>query len=429
MRLLNKGIYLNGSNRINNGQFDNQFEDWMVSNSNNVSIINNNEISHIVGENAVELNPSAYISQEIDIKGSWNEDLYFSLFMKGNLNSNNRLKIELKVKYEHDNTNWLINDYNKEETYSFKIGENCTGLNNILSYKYQKIVGSIINKYNYCKVEIKILNDSAFPIIVSNIALYSGKTLRYSENNASHEKLSNIVYGDNSVDYTYDEKERVKTIRSNEGIYDLLYDENIDFYSPSIIRKRGTDEEITYELKNISDVSSRLMSTPEKVVEEKIKINASNVKSSLYCYDEKDRIKEVVNHKNMSSVYSYDEFNNLCNETKYDKTSRLYDIVYTFNYGSTPDKGIVKSFEVGRQVAGLTYENMNITSIGSSNFLYNFSYPGVWSDDHANTFLNHLYSNKPQESYPYNREGEHQMEKEVERLRSNTEAKAKDYFS
>ena len=56
------------------------------------------------------------------------------------------------------------------------------------------------------------------------------------------------------------------------------------------------------------------------------------------------------------------------------------------------------------------------------------SYPGVWSDDHGNTFLPHLYSGKPQETYKYNRAPQHKMQDEAERLRVDTEQKAKDYF-
>lgn len=54
------------------------------------------------------------------------------------------------------------------------------------------------------------------------------------------------------------------------------------------------------------------------------------------------------------------------------------------------------------------------------------SYPGVWSEDHAQTFQN--YSGDPS-SYKYNRQPQHQMQNEVERLRSNTEQKAKDFFA
>ena len=54
------------------------------------------------------------------------------------------------------------------------------------------------------------------------------------------------------------------------------------------------------------------------------------------------------------------------------------------------------------------------------------SYPGVWSEDHAQTFQ--YYSGDPN-SYKYNRVPQHQMQNEVERLRSDTEQKAKDYFS
>lgn len=56
------------------------------------------------------------------------------------------------------------------------------------------------------------------------------------------------------------------------------------------------------------------------------------------------------------------------------------------------------------------------------------SYPGVWSDDHAGTFLRHLYSGKPQETYRYNQPAQHKMQDEAERLRVDTEQKAKDYF-
>ena len=100
--------------------------------------------------------------------------------------------------------------------------------------------------------------------------------------------------------------------------------------------------------------------------------------------------------------------------------------------GVSYSEGENKVFASGSQVAFMEYGtgfDADFTTLTLDNGQKLPSYPGVWSDDHANTFLNHLYSNKPQESYPYNREGEHQMEKEVERLRSNTEAKAKDYFA
>ena len=53
------------------------------------------------------------------------------------------------------------------------------------------------------------------------------------------------------------------------------------------------------------------------------------------------------------------------------------------------------------------------------------SYPGVWSEDHKNTFATwqgHDWA------YPYNNQPTHYMQDEVERLRRDTEPKAKDYF-
>lgn len=54
------------------------------------------------------------------------------------------------------------------------------------------------------------------------------------------------------------------------------------------------------------------------------------------------------------------------------------------------------------------------------------SYPGVWSEDHQNTFATwqgHDWA------YPYNNQPTHYMQDEAERLRRDTEQKAKDYFA
>lgn len=60
------------------------------------------------------------------------------------------------------------------------------------------------------------------------------------------------------------------------------------------------------------------------------------------------------------------------------------------------------------------------------------SYPGVYSNDHADTYYKHLmkmaYGNATEEDYRYNREPGMKMQKEVERLRNYTDQKAKDYF-
>ncbi len=53
------------------------------------------------------------------------------------------------------------------------------------------------------------------------------------------------------------------------------------------------------------------------------------------------------------------------------------------------------------------------------------SYPGVWSEDHKNTFATwqgHDWA------YPYNNQPTRYMQDEAERLRRETELKAKDYF-
>lgn len=65
------------------------------------------------------------------------------------------------------------------------------------------------------------------------------------------------------------------------------------------------------------------------------------------------------------------------------------------------------------------------------------SYPGVWSKDHARTFqawqfrqLSRLYTKARvhDSQYPYNRMPQHKMQNEAERLRNETEDKAKEYF-
>lgn len=66
------------------------------------------------------------------------------------------------------------------------------------------------------------------------------------------------------------------------------------------------------------------------------------------------------------------------------------------------------------------------------------SYPGVWSADHARTFQAWQFrqlgrmntSERVHDSqYPYNVEPSHTMQNEAERLRRDTEARAKDYFA
>lgn len=60
------------------------------------------------------------------------------------------------------------------------------------------------------------------------------------------------------------------------------------------------------------------------------------------------------------------------------------------------------------------------------------SYPGVWSNDHEKTFQQHmfkiLYGKALESDYKYNREPQRKMQTEAERLRNQTELKAKDYF-
>ena len=54
------------------------------------------------------------------------------------------------------------------------------------------------------------------------------------------------------------------------------------------------------------------------------------------------------------------------------------------------------------------------------------SYPGVWSEDHQNTFATWQGQDW---AYPYNNQPTHHMQNEAERLRRDTESKAKDYFA
>ncbi len=52
--------------------------------------------------------------------------------------------------------------------------------------------------------------------------------------------------------------------------------------------------------------------------------------------------------------------------------------------------------------------------------------PGIWSEDHAKTYQNWKGD---MEDYPYNRQPKMEMQKEAERLRNETENKAKGYLS
>lgn len=56
------------------------------------------------------------------------------------------------------------------------------------------------------------------------------------------------------------------------------------------------------------------------------------------------------------------------------------------------------------------------------------TYPGAWSEDHARTFQRHRESGEPTTSYKYNKLPQHKMQREAERLRNNTEQKAREYF-
>lgn len=51
--------------------------------------------------------------------------------------------------------------------------------------------------------------------------------------------------------------------------------------------------------------------------------------------------------------------------------------------------------------------------------------PGIWSADHARTFQNWQGQDY---AYPYNKQPQRKMQIEAERLRNETEQKAKDYF-
>lgn len=56
------------------------------------------------------------------------------------------------------------------------------------------------------------------------------------------------------------------------------------------------------------------------------------------------------------------------------------------------------------------------------------TYPGVYSEDHKETFQKHLAQGKAPGTYRYNRTAQRKMRNEVERLRRNTESKAQGYF-
>lgn len=99
--------------------------------------------------------------------------------------------------------------------------------------------------------------------------------------------------------------------------------------------------------------------------------------------------------------------------------------------GISSSNGVNRVFAMGDGIAflewGAGYEadftTIEVDGVGSLP-----SYPGVWSDDHANTFKHHLYSGQPHGTYPYNRSPQNKMTNEAERLRRDTETKAKGYF-
>ena len=82
---------------------------------------------------------------------------------------------------------------------------------NYLNDTYQCIVGTIVPKYNYSNIIIKITNESLQNISIGNVRLFKGKALFYNEYDDNSQIIKTNIEN-KMTDYEYDSKYRISKV-------------------------------------------------------------------------------------------------------------------------------------------------------------------------------------------------------------------------